>query len=110
MITWAIERNVLIATGAFAALATIISVFLISKHQQYMKRLDIQPKIVGILWMVPIYAIDSWIILVSPANALYIAMLRDCYEVSYPPNLIFVVYLTMECFAVRVSFGCILIC
>lgn len=44
-------------------------------------RLSIQPKIVGILWMVPIYGVISFISLVVPPYALYLDMLRDCYEV-----------------------------
>lgn len=36
---------------------------------------------VGILWMVPIYSVDSWLSLSFKDAALYLDMLRDCYEV-----------------------------
>lgn len=39
-----------------------------------------QSKIVGILWMVPIYAVDSFVSLRFKNAALYVDMLRDCYE------------------------------
>lgn len=39
-----------------------------------------QSKIVGILWMVPIYAVDSFVSLRFKEAALYVDMLRDCYE------------------------------
>lgn len=37
---------------------------------------------VGILWMVPIYSVDSWLSLSFKDAALYLDMLRDCYEVG----------------------------
>lgn len=39
-----------------------------------------QSKIIGILWMVPIYAVDSFVSLRFKDAALYVDMLRDCYE------------------------------
>ncbi len=39
-----------------------------------------QSKIIGILWMVPIYAVDSFVSLRFKNVALYVDMLRDCYE------------------------------
>lgn len=43
-------------------------------------RTNTQSKIIGILWMVPIYAIDSFVSLRFKNAALYVDMLRDCYE------------------------------
>ena len=40
----------------------------------------VQSKICAILLMVPIYAINSFLSLLFPSAALYIDMLRDCYE------------------------------
>ena len=40
----------------------------------------VQSKIVGVLWLVPIYAIDSWLSLRFKEWALTLGMLRDCYE------------------------------
>ncbi len=72
---------VLIFTGICTTIACFLSSYLIYMHQRFMTRLTIQPKIVGIVWMVPIYAVNSWISLWNPSYAPYIDMLRDCYEV-----------------------------
>eukprot|EP00603_Paraphysomonas_imperforata_P010576 CAMPEP_0114477242 /NCGR_PEP_ID=MMETSP0104-20121206/15240_1 /TAXON_ID=37642 ORGANISM="Paraphysomonas imperforata, Strain PA2" /NCGR_SAMPLE_ID=MMETSP0104 /ASSEMBLY_ACC=CAM_ASM_000202 /LENGTH=501 /DNA_ID=CAMNT_0001652139 /DNA_START=54 /DNA_END=1559 /DNA_ORIENTATION=- len=40
----------------------------------------IQSKMVGILWMIPIYSVDSVISLIFPGAAVAIGMMRDCYE------------------------------
>lgn len=42
--------------------------------------LNPKSKIIGILWMVPIYAVDSFLSLRFKNVALYVDMLRDCYE------------------------------
>ena len=68
--------------GLFALSATCISFWLISKHQNNMTNMNVQSKIVGIIWMIPIYSIDSFISLWMPSLADYLNMLRDCYEVG----------------------------
>jgi hypothetical protein len=45
---------------------------------------------VRILWMVPIYALDSWLslmlgVLCRPSDAIYPDTLRECYEAYAPP-------------------------
>ena len=40
----------------------------------------IQSKMVGILWMIPIYSVDCVLSLVFPGAAVAIGMMRDCYE------------------------------
>jgi len=61
-------------------MACVLSGYLIRQHFLSFTNLEIQSKIVGILWMVPIYSIDSYIGLWMPEHALFIDMLRDCYE------------------------------
>jgi len=68
-----------IAAG-FAASACIVSFWLIFQHQQHMSNLNVQSKTVGIIWMIPIYAVDSFLSLWMPSVADYVNMLRDCYE------------------------------
>lgn len=63
-----------------ALTATILSVLLISKHLRNFRRPLLQSKIVGILWMVPIYSVDCALSLWFPRSALFIDMARDCYE------------------------------
>ncbi len=62
-------------------LATLISIWLISNHLKHFNIPSIQSKIIGIVWMVPIYSVDSFLSLSFPKSALYLDMLRDCYEV-----------------------------
>ena len=77
-----IHATFLVISCVTVFISLCISTFLIFKHQKYMTRLTIQPKIVGILWMVPIYSITSLISLFMPKLALYFDMIRDCYEVQ----------------------------
>jgi len=71
---------VLLVAGFFTVGASLISFWLIMRHQQNMSNPSVQSKIVGIIWMIPIYAIDSFLGLWMPNNAEYVNMLRDCYE------------------------------
>lgn len=73
---------------AFVGLAVGVSVHLILAHHRHFVRPIYQRKIVGILWMVPIYAADSWISLRFPAVSIYLDLLRDMYEA-------YVIYLFM---------------
>lgn len=77
---------VLLIAGSFATGASLISFWLIMRHQQNWTNPSVQSKIVGIIWMIPIYAIDSFLGLWMPNSADYVNMLRDCYEVSRQPN------------------------
>jgi len=40
----------------------------------------LQHKIVSIIWMVPIYSLESWLSLRFAENAAFLDMVRDCYE------------------------------
>jgi hypothetical protein len=73
--------TVLLIAGILAAAASIVSFWLIMRHQQNMTNISVQSKIVGIIWMIPIYSIDSFLGLWIPEVADYVNMLRDCYEV-----------------------------
>ena len=69
-----------IVAGGFALIALMVSVRLILRHHRHFTNPPIQSKIIGILWMVPIYAADSWLSLRFKDIALYLDMCRDCYE------------------------------
>lgn len=71
---------ILLLSGIFSFLACALSLWLIHRHKTHFTAPDIQSKVVGILWMVPIYAVDSYISLLIPKASLYVDMLRDCYE------------------------------
>ena len=40
----------------------------------------LQPFVVRIMWMVPIYAVDSWLALRFMGAAIYLDTVRECYE------------------------------
>jgi hypothetical protein len=68
------------SAAVFSFLSCVLSGYLIRQHFLSFTNLEIQSKIVGILWMIPIYSVDSYIGLWVPEHALFIDMLRDCYE------------------------------
>jgi hypothetical protein len=57
-----------------------IAIWEIGMHLQYYTRPDVQKFIIRILWMVPIYAITSWLALCFTRHAIYFNTLRGCYE------------------------------
>ena len=73
---------ILVTAGILASAACAVSLRLIVKHIYNMHNFSVQSKIVGIVWMIPIYSIDSFLSLWIPSIALYVDMLRDCYEVN----------------------------
>lgn len=75
-------RDTLLTLAAsFSFIAVCLSSWLIRQHQINMTNFSVQSKIVGIIWMIPIYSVDSFLSLLLPFATLYIDMLRDCYEV-----------------------------
>ena len=67
-------------TGVCAGVAVLLSAALIQQHLTHFSKPMVQSKIVGILWMVPIYTVQSWLSLSFKHYALYLDMFRDCYE------------------------------
>lgn len=72
----------LITASFFTLVAIFLSFQLIHHHLINYTEPRIQSKIIGILYMTPIYAIDSYLGLLWPTMAPYINMIRDCYEVK----------------------------
>ena len=64
----------------FSIVSIMLSIRLIGQHLRHFSQPVIQRKIIAILWMVPIYAITSWISLRFVANSMFMDMIRDCYE------------------------------
>lgn len=56
-------------------------ILLLFQHLRNFRRPTHQSKIVGILWMVPIYSVNCVLSLWFPQGALFIDLARDCYEV-----------------------------
>ncbi len=74
------HHAVVAITGVCAVLAVLLTAALIQQHMTHFSKPLVQSKIVGILWMVPIYVVQSWLSLSFKGYALYLDMLRDCYE------------------------------
>ncbi|EPY37103.1 f2o10.10 protein-like protein [Strigomonas culicis] len=66
--------------GYCAVFASIMSIFHILEHLACFADAECQTKIVRILFMVPLYAMVSWISLLCPNGAEYLNLIRDAYE------------------------------
>mmetsp|Transcript_21840 Transcript_21840/g.24910 ORF Transcript_21840/g.24910 Transcript_21840/m.24910 type:complete len:805 (+) Transcript_21840:818-3232(+) len=85
------------SAGAFVLLGFPISMYGIVMHLANYNQPNIQLYIIRILWMVPIYSMESWLCLRYHQYAIYIETLRDFYES-------FVLYSFME-FLIQVLGG-----
>lgn len=76
------EKSILpsFIAGYCAIFATIMSLFQILQHLTCFSDPQCQTKIVRILFMVPLYAVISYISLMIPSAATYLNLIRDAYE------------------------------
>ena len=75
------QRSVPSFVGGYCAIfATVLSIFQILEHLSCFSDPECQTKIVRILFMVPLYAIISWISIMAPGAAEYLNLVRDAYE------------------------------
>ncbi|PSC68080.1 transmembrane 184C [Micractinium conductrix] len=84
--------------GVFVILAVSASIYEVAMHLEYYNRPRLQLRVVRILWMVPIYAVDSWLSLRFKEARFYIDPIRECYEafVIYQFFMYLVAYLEEE--------------
>ena len=68
------------SAGAFVLLTIPISVSTIILHLKNYYMPQVQKFVVRILWMVPLYSVQSWMSLRFHESSLYIETLRDMYE------------------------------
>jgi Organic solute transporter Ostalpha len=68
------------SAGAFVLLGFPISMWGIVGHLANYNQPHTQVYIVRILWMVPIYSVESWLAMRFHKHAIYIETLRDLYE------------------------------
>uniref|UniRef100_A0A8C5XAT7 Transmembrane protein 184C n=1 Tax=Microcebus murinus TaxID=30608 RepID=A0A8C5XAT7_MICMU len=66
--------------GIFLLLTIPISLWVILQHLVHYTQPELQKPIIRILWMVPIYSLDSWVALKYPSIAIYVDTCRECYE------------------------------
>jgi len=91
------DQEILIA-GLFVWLAIPISLWEIIQHVIHYTQPKLQKHIIRILWMVPIYAINAWLVLLYPKQSIYMDSARECYEayVIYNFMKFLLNYLNME--------------
>lgn len=66
--------------GTFVVLACLCSGWHLTNHRSRIMNLEAQKRVMAILWMVPVYAVTSWVSLVWPDAASVMGAFRDCYE------------------------------
>lgn len=64
----------------FVIMTMPISLWGILQHLVHYTQPELQKPIIRILWMVPIYSLDSWLALKYPSIAIYVDTCRECYE------------------------------
>jgi len=74
------QFNFLTLAGFFTLLTCLISMFHMSTHLHKHNQPKIQRKIIAILWMSPIYSVTSFLTLVFPSVAGWMAIIKDFYE------------------------------
>ncbi len=77
----------------FVCVAVPISFWDVAQHLRHWYDPPLQKCIVRIIWMVPVYAIDSWLALRFVNINIYIGAMRECYEAYVIYN--FYLYLLM---------------
>ncbi|XP_071950957.1 transmembrane protein 184C-like [Antedon mediterranea] len=75
--------------GMFTFVAIPISLWGILQHVVYFTRPDLQLYIIRILWMVPIYGINSWMALYFPSSSIYLDTIREVYQAYVIYNFMF---------------------
>ena len=71
---------VLAAAGAFGGVASCLAFYQIARHLQYYTKPQFQRYILRLIFMVPVYAICSFLSLAFKGKTVYIATARDMYE------------------------------
>lgn len=67
--------------GGIFVLATLpFSMYGIVQHALNYSKPHLQKYIIRVLFMVPIYALNSWIVLKFPKTSIYLDTVRECYE------------------------------
>ncbi|XP_058073668.1 protein LAZ1 homolog 2 isoform X2 [Magnolia sinica] len=75
-----LHTTAVIIGGAFVLVALVLSILLILEHLRSYTNPEEQKWIIGILFMVPVYASESLISLLIPKVSIVCDILRNCYE------------------------------
>lgn len=87
-----IHKKAWFIAGIFVLLTIPVSMCGILQHLVHYTQPELQKPIIRILWMVPIYSLDSWVALKYPKIAIYVDTWRECYEAYVIYN--FMIFLT----------------
>jgi hypothetical protein len=77
---YSIRETLWVSSAGFVFLTFPISLRLIYLHLTHWVQPRVQKYIVRIIWMVPVYSIESWLALRFGSYALVMETLRECYE------------------------------
>eukprot|EP00261_Vitis_vinifera_P033381 XP_019074624.1 PREDICTED: protein LAZ1 isoform X3 [Vitis vinifera] len=69
-----------LVAGVFVLISLSLSMYLLFEHLSSYKNPEEQKFLIGVILMVPCYAIESFVSLVNPSISVDCAILRDCYE------------------------------
>ncbi|XP_063116935.1 transmembrane protein 184C-like [Cavia porcellus] len=87
-----IHSKAWLLAGIFLLMTIPLSLWDILQHLVHFTQPGLQKPIIRILWMVPIYSLDSWLGLINPKSAIYMNTFRECYECYVIIN--FMIFLT----------------
>ncbi|KAJ6839096.1 protein LAZ1 isoform X1 [Iris pallida] len=66
--------------GVFVAVSFSLSTYLLLQHLSAYKNPEEQKFLIGVILMVPCYAVESYVSLANPSTSVDCGILRDCYE------------------------------
>uniref|UniRef100_A0A7N0T091 Protein LAZ1 n=1 Tax=Kalanchoe fedtschenkoi TaxID=63787 RepID=A0A7N0T091_KALFE len=69
-----------VVAGFFVLISLTLSAYLLFEHLSAYKNPEEQKFLIGVILMVPCYAVESYISLLDPSIGVDIEILRDCYE------------------------------
>ncbi|KAJ4930448.1 hypothetical protein NE237_000114 [Protea cynaroides] len=70
----------ILSAGVFVVVALVLSLFLISEHIVAYNQPEEQKFLIGLILMVPVYALESFLSLLYSNDAFIFEIMRDCYE------------------------------
>ncbi|KAG0491233.1 hypothetical protein HPP92_004188 [Vanilla planifolia] len=70
----------ILSAGLFVLVSVVLSMFLIFEHLAVYYLPEEQKFLIGIIFMVPVYAVESFLSLLDSKAAFIFEIMRDCYE------------------------------
>ena len=68
---WSVKYQAWFVSGMFVLMALPVSIYEVAMHLEYFSRPKLQIRVIRILWMVPVYAVDSWFALRFKVSAVH---------------------------------------